>query len=76
MVKYVVDVEGMTCDHCVKAVVKELSGVEGVTDVNVALAPESSSTVSFFASVEPDSESVQAAIAEAGYDMVGEVHTA
>lgn len=74
--KYVVDVEGMTCDHCVKAVVTELSRVEGITDVGVALAPESSSIVSFSAGVEPSTESVQAAIAEAGYDMVGEVHTA
>ena len=30
-------VTGLTCEHCVNAVTEEVSGVEGVTDVAVAL---------------------------------------
>lgn len=30
-------ITGMTCEHCVKAVTEEVSGLEGVTDVHVQL---------------------------------------
>ena len=76
MTEYFVSVNGMTCDHCVKAVEKELSLVEGVENVRVSLEPQGTSAVAFEASEQPGADIVQAAIDEAGYEMVGEVHTA
>lgn len=55
-------VTGMTCGHCVSAVTEEVSAIEGVTDVQVALAGgmvvESTEKLPF--------EAVAAAVAEAG----------
>jgi copper chaperone len=33
------EITGMTCDHCVRAVTEALQGVPGVTGVEVALKP-------------------------------------
>ncbi len=61
-------VEGMTCEHCVKSVTEELSEVPGVTGVEVDL-PTGRVTV---ASAEPVADAaVRAAVAEAGYQVVG-----
>lgn len=76
MTDYVVQVEGMTCNHCVNAVVNEVSLLDNVADVSVSLEPEGTSTVSFKAVQAPSAESLRAAIGEAGYEMVGEVQTA
>jgi len=73
---YTVQVEGMTCTHCVNAVVKEVSLLDNVAGVSVALEPEGTSAVSFTAPQAPSAESLRAAIDEAGYEMVGEVQTA
>jgi len=73
---YTVQVEGMTCSHCVNAVVKEVSLLDNVAGVSVALEPEGTSAVSFTAPQAPSAESLRAAIDEAGYEMVGEVQTA
>lgn len=67
----IVDVEGMTCQHCVKAVTAELGGLEGVTEVSIALEPEGTSQVTVEADSEVPPGSLQAAIEEAGYTMVG-----
>ena len=32
-------VTGMTCEHCARAVTEELSGLAGVSQVDVALVP-------------------------------------
>ena len=76
MKNYTVQVEGMTCSHCVNAVVKEISLLDNVADVSVSLEPEGTSAVSFTAPQAPSAESLRAAIDEAGYEMVGEVQTA
>jgi copper ion binding protein len=34
----VFSIEGMTCDHCVRAVTRALRDIDGVSDVTVALA--------------------------------------
>lgn len=39
MENVVLDVEGMTCDHCVAAVRKSLEAVSGVLSAEVTLAP-------------------------------------
>lgn len=76
MTNFFVQVEGMTCNHCVNAVVKEVSLLDDVADVSVSLEPEGTSAVSFTAPQVPSAESLRAAIDEAGYEMVGEVQTA
>lgn len=59
-------VEGMTCDHCVQAVTKEVAQVPGVTDVSVDLT---SGRVDVTSEGDLDSAAVRAAVEEAGYEM-------
>jgi len=67
----VVDVQGMTCQHCVKAVISEIEGIEGVTGVSIALEPEGTSQMTVEAESNVSADALKDAIAEAGYDMVG-----
>lgn len=67
----IADVEGMTCQHCVKAVTAEVEGIPGVTEVSIALESEGISHVTVTADAEISSEALQAAIEESGYTMVG-----
>lgn len=59
-------VTGMTCGHCVSAVTRELSHIEGVQEVNVELA---SGDVSVSSTRPLDHATVAAAIDEAGYQI-------
>ena len=59
-------VSGMTCEHCVRAVTDELSGVEGVEAVDVDLA---SGRVTVKSAGELDDAAVTAAVEEAGYEV-------
>lgn len=61
-------VEGMTCDHCVKSVTSELSGVAGVSDVSVDLGTKRAVVTG----ENLDDAALVAAIDEAGYDGVKE----
>lgn len=63
------DVTGMTCDHCVKAVTNELKAVDGVGRVSVTLDPGATSHVSIFSSAPLAEGALRAAIDEAGYDI-------
>jgi copper chaperone len=67
----IVDVEGMTCQHCVKAVTAEVEGIAGVTEVSIALEAEGTSQVTVVADEVVPEELLKAAIDEAGYTMVG-----
>jgi copper chaperone len=59
-------VNGMTCDHCVRAVQSEVGKVPGVASVSVDLGSGSVTVVS----EEPvDAAAVKAAIEEAGYEL-------
>jgi copper chaperone CopZ len=60
-------VQGMTCSHCVHAVTTEISALPGVSDVAVDLA---SGLVTVTAESDPSTESVAAAVDEAGYTLV------
>ncbi|OJF11505.1 cation-transporting ATPase [Couchioplanes caeruleus subsp. caeruleus] len=56
----------MTCGHCVQAVTGELSGLPGVTDVQVDLAAAAVTVTS----AEPlSTDAVRAAVDEAGYEL-------
>ncbi len=60
-------VEGMSCEHCVRAVTGEVSRVPGVTGVEVDLA---AGTVTVTG--DPiDDAAVAAAVDEAGYTVAG-----
>ena len=61
-----VQVVGMTCGHCVSAVTEEVSGVVGVTRVDVDLA---AGRVTITSESGFDLDQVEAAIAEAGYSL-------
>ncbi len=63
-----IKIQGMTCEHCVRAVTKALSGVDGVTNVRVSL--ENHEAV-FDSSGDVDMEKIKNAVAEEGYKVVG-----
>ncbi|MEU8089856.1 heavy metal-associated domain-containing protein [Micromonospora sp. WMMC264] len=61
-------VSGMTCGHCVNSVSTELSALPGVTGVRVDLA---TGRVTVTSQNPLDTDTVRAAVDEAGYDLVG-----
>ncbi|EWM66258.1 copper-exporting ATPase [Micromonospora sp. M42] len=61
-------VSGMTCGHCVNSVSTELSALPGVTGVQVDLA---TGRVTVTSQNPLDTDTVRAAVDEAGYDLVG-----
>lgn len=66
-----VSVEGMTCNHCVGSVSKELMELQGVTEVSVELVPEGLSQVTIATEADLAESAISEAISEAGYQMVG-----
>ena len=59
-------VTGMTCGHCVNAVITELAAIDGVIDVNVDL--DTGRTI--VTSSDPlERDTVAAAVDEAGYRL-------
>lgn len=65
-----VSISGMTCGHCVASVAEELSGVEGVENVEVTLNKEGLSTAVVTSSKELQPGQINEAVAEAGYQVV------
>lgn len=63
-------VDGMTCDHCVRAVTEELTGIDGIEAVAVDLNAGGSSRVRIRTSAAVTDDAVRAAIDEAGYRLV------
>jgi copper chaperone CopZ len=59
-------VDGMTCDHCRKAVISEICAVPGVAAVDVDLV---SGTVTVSADTPVDRADIAAAVDEAGYTL-------
>jgi len=62
------NVEGMSCSHCVNAVTNAVTALEGVSGVNVDLEGKTV-TVDFDAD-QVSLESIKEAIEEEGYDVV------
>jgi copper chaperone CopZ len=59
-------VEGMTCGHCVASVTEEVTQIPGVSDVAVDLE---SGAVTVTSQAELDTETVRAAVTEAGFEL-------
>jgi copper chaperone CopZ len=64
----VITVTGMTCEHCGKAVRAEISGIPGVSQVDVDVA---SGEVTIVAEPAPELADLRAAVEEAGYQLAG-----
>lgn len=62
------NVEGMTCTHCVMAVQKALKGVPGVVDAEVDLAHKKA-TVTYDPAQASD-QSFRDAVSKAGYKVI------
>lgn len=65
-----ITVHGMTCGHCVAAVTEELKTIDGVRDVQIELHEGGDSPVHITSEADLDPEAINAAVAEAGYDLV------
>ncbi len=63
-------INGMTCGHCVTAVTEELSALAGVQAVTVDLVAGGTSTVTVTSADQLDRTAVHAAVDEAGYELV------
>ncbi len=61
-----VKIKGMSCNHCVAAVLEALGGIEGVTDVSVDLAGGSAS---FNRDPAVPTNSIRESIEKAGYEL-------
>ena len=59
------NVEGMSCGHCVKRVTDALSQLDGVDEVSVSLEEKSAKIV---AQEDFDTAAAVAAVKDAGYD--------
>jgi copper chaperone len=67
MEKKVLKVEGMSCEHCVKAVTNALGGIVGVADIVVSLKDK---TASFsYNPAETSLETIKAAITDEGFEV-------
>lgn len=62
-----INIEGMSCEHCVKHVENALKEIDGIVDVNVDL--KGNKAVIEFDSEILDSQ-IKEAIDDAGYDVV------
>jgi copper chaperone CopZ len=63
-------VQGMTCEHCVRAVTSELTALDGVTEVVINLHANALSDVTVTSAQALENAAVQAAVDEAGYELV------
>ncbi len=68
MEKTALNVEGMSCQHCVKAITKAVSALPGVENVSVDLAAKTVA-VSYDPSKTP-LDKIKAEIVDQGYDVV------
>jgi len=67
MERMVLKVDGMSCEHCARAVTNAVSGISGTQDVAVDLK---GGTVSFnFDSGKGALDAIEAAISEEGYTV-------
>jgi Cu2+-exporting ATPase/Cu+-exporting ATPase len=65
--KKVINIEGMSCNNCVKHVTKALSGVDGVKNVSVSLEDKKADVE---VSADVSDEALKSAVEEEGYEVV------
>lgn len=70
MTSKIINVDGMTCDHCVKAVTEEISKIPSVIEVNIDLHAGEISPVTITAGDEISDADIATAVEEAGYSIV------
>jgi len=63
----IIKIKGMSCQHCVMAVKKALTGIDGVENVEVDLA---AGQASFDAAWPVDAEELKERIKKAGFEVV------
>lgn len=68
MTTTLITVQGMTCGNCVKHVKEAISEVSGVSNVEIEL---DNGKVTIESAGDLDTESVKAAVSEAGYTVAG-----
>ncbi len=61
-----IKIKGMSCNHCVMAVTKALSGIEGLKDVKVDLAK---GEADFRNDNSVDLKVIKSAVEKAGYEV-------
>jgi len=61
-----IKIKGMSCNHCVMAVTKALSGIEGIKDIKVDLA---TGEATFVNEAAVDIKIIKDAVEKAGYDV-------
>lgn len=66
----VVHATGLTCQHCAASVTEEVQEIENVNEVHVEVVKDGQSTITIEHEAELDQAKVEAAIAEAGYQVV------
>lgn len=64
-----VEITGMTCGHCQQSVDRQLREVAGVTDVDISLVPNGTSTAAITSEQPLSRETIDAAVREAGYQL-------
>jgi copper chaperone CopZ len=64
-------VSGMTCGHCVSAVTEEIGKLDGVTAVEVDLAPGGQSRLTVTSTAPLSHAAVREVVDEVGYEIVG-----
>ena len=65
----VLEVEGMTCAHCMSAVTQELENVQDVSKVSIILREGATSEVTVVSDAVLDQDALRAAVDEAGYTV-------
>lgn len=68
MITTTYQVQGMTCGHCANSVSTEVGAIPGVSDVEVDVA---AGRVTVTSESPLETDTVRAAVDEAGYDLVG-----
>ena len=62
-----IGIEGMSCEHCVKAATKALEAVDGISDVTVSLENK---CAEFTVDESVTDEQIKSAIEEEGYEVI------
>ena len=69
MMRKIIKVEGMTCQHCVQTVTETVGKVAGVEKVEVSL--EQKEVIVDFDDSKTQTEQISTQIKEAGFEVVG-----